>query len=125
MPTLSDAQAQQSRALTEAFKARQNREAAKIAALIALYYRQKVDPQSAPSVQRWLDIVIPRLILTSDNGARSSSAFFSEIRRIEAPGAAPFAPQAALGMVDYVATNAARSNSVPCDAARTGAKLRR
>jgi hypothetical protein len=98
--TLTEATAVASRRLTEAFKAQQNREAAKVAALVALYYQQRVNVEDPRSVERWLDLVIPRLISTSDTGARNAASFFDTLRRLEVPGAAPYAPQAALGMVD-------------------------
>lgn len=100
MPTLSEVQAAQSLALTEAFKTTQTREAAKVAALVALYYRQRVQVEDPSSVQAWLDLVIPRIIRASDSGARLAQQFYAAVRRIEAPTATPFTPTAALGMVD-------------------------
>lgn len=100
MPTLSEAQATQSLALTEAFKTGQTREAAKVAALVALYYRQRVQVEDPQSVKRWLDLVIPRIIRTSDSGARMAAEFYAAVRRIEAPTAARFTPAAATGMID-------------------------
>lgn len=100
MATLSDLQAAQSAALTQAFKTQQNREAAKIAATVALYYQRRVNVEDLASIERWLNIVIPRLIGTSDSGARSAAEFFQAIRRIEAAGAGPYAATVALGQVD-------------------------
>lgn len=100
MATLTESQARASVALTNAFKAQQNAEAAKVAALVALYYRQRVEVEDPSSVERWLATVIPRLIGTSDSGARMARAYFEQVRRLEVPGAAPYAVQTALGMVD-------------------------
>lgn len=100
MATLSEAQAAQSLALTRAFKAQQNREAAKVAALVALYYQRRVVVEDPQSVARWLEIVIPNIISKSDSGARSAAQFFAALREIEAPGAPRFAPQASFGMID-------------------------
>ena len=100
MATLTEAERRQSAALTAAFKAQQNREAAKVAALVALYYRQRVQVEDPSSVQRWLEIVIPRLISTSDSGARQAVTFFDALRRLEAPSTAPYAAKAALGVID-------------------------
>lgn len=100
MATLTEAQVRASTAMTTAFRADQNAEAAKIAALVALYYRTRVKVDDPASVQDWLDIVIPRLISTSDRGARSAVAYFNALRRIEVPGAERFVPTPALGMVD-------------------------
>jgi hypothetical protein len=98
---LSDLQAAQSANLTQAYKAQANREAAKIAALIALYYQQRVDPRDSGSVARWLDIMIPRLIRTSDDGATRAAAFFDAIRRLEiGPNAPTYRADPIRGMVD-------------------------
>lgn len=100
MPTLSEAQAAQALALTQSFKAAENREAAKVAALVALYYRQRVQVEDPASVQRWLDVVIPQIIRRSDLGANKAAEFFAALRRIEAPGAPRFEAAPARGMVD-------------------------
>lgn len=100
MATLSEAAARQSEALTAAFKAQQNREAAKVAALVALYYRQRVVVDDPASVEAWLNLVIPQIIRRSDRGALSAVEFFAAVRALEAPGAAPFAATPATGMVD-------------------------
>ena len=101
MATLTEAQAAQAMALTSRFKAVENREAAKIAALIALYYSRRVDPASMESVEAWLDLVIPALIRRSDSGANSAAEFFTALRRIElGVNAGPFSPEAAIGVID-------------------------
>lgn len=101
MVTLTEAQAAQSMALTLAFKAQENREAAKVAALIALYYSKRVDPTSLESVDNWLDLVIPSLIRRSDAGANSASRFFTIMRQIELGVNAPtFNSLPALGIID-------------------------
>lgn len=97
---LSEAQAAASARLTEAWKAQQNREAARIAALIAIYYQRQVEASDPASVEAWLDLMIPRLISTSDSGARSAAQFFTAIRSLEAPRAAPYVPEAAVGYID-------------------------
>lgn len=101
MPMLSEVQASQSLALTEAFKARRNRTAGQVAALIALYYQQRVDPGSVESVEEWLAILIPRLIASNDSGAREAARFFEALRQIEVGvNAQSYSAQAALGTVD-------------------------
>lgn len=100
MATLSEAQAAASARLTQAFKAQQNREAAKIAALIALYYQARVNVEDPASVEAWLELMIPRLIRASDNGALEAATFFDTLRRLEVPGAAPFRATAATGFID-------------------------
>lgn len=81
--TLSEAQAAQSLALTQAFKQAENREAARIAALIALYYQQRVNVEDPASIERWLEIMIPRLIRSADTGAERARIYFETVRRIE------------------------------------------
>lgn len=100
MATLTEAQVRASTALTTAFKADQNAQAAKIAALVALYYRTRVQVDEPSSVQAWLDLVIPRLITTSDRGARSAASYFAAMRRVEVPTAPRFTPTPALSMID-------------------------
>lgn len=100
MATLTEAQIRQSTALTTAFKQQQNADAAKIAALIALYYRTRVNAEDPESIEAWLDLVIPRLIAVSDRGARSAAVYFDAMRKIEVPKAAEFRITPALGMVD-------------------------
>lgn len=100
MATLNEAQAAASRALTERFKAEQNRSAARVAALIALYYQARVNVEDPSSVERWLELMIPRLINVSDSGARSAAEFYAALRRIEVPGVEPYSPRATLGTID-------------------------
>lgn len=99
--TLSDLQAAQAADLTARYKAQANREAAKTAALIALYYQQRVDPSSLEAVNRWLDIMVPRLISASDSGADRAAFFFDAVRRLElGVNAPPFKAEAARGFID-------------------------
>ena len=100
MATLTKAQAAASVTLTEAFKAKQNRDAAKIAAAIAIYYQARVNVEEPSSIEDWLDLMIPRLIGSSDAGARSASAYFSAIRRLEVRNAPSFTPTPAMGAID-------------------------
>ena len=98
--TLSELQAAQSAALTATYKAQANREAAKIAALIALYYSRYVDVTDPGSIERWLELMIPRLISSSDSGALSAAAFFQAIRQLEVGPDSTFRVAAATGMID-------------------------
>lgn len=98
--TLSEAQIAQAVALTEAYRRVEGMAADKIAAIVAAYYLQKVDPMSLASVNRWLDLMVPALIKTSDDSARRAAAYFLGIRGIEAPGAPLYSPVIATGTVD-------------------------
>jgi hypothetical protein len=86
-------------ALTDQFKAQQNREAAKIAAMIALLYSRAVDPESQSSVDRWLAIMVPRLVKAADDGAISSAAYYRALRQLEGVNGS-FRATPTLGMVD-------------------------
>lgn len=99
--TLSDPQAAQAANLTTAYKAQANRNAAKVAALVALYYQQRVDPMSTEAVDRWLELMVPRLIAASDSGADRAAVFFDAVRRLEVGvNAPPFKAEAAKGFID-------------------------
>lgn len=96
---LSEIQAAQALALTTAFKAQQNRDAAKIAALIAVYYARSVEPSSLASVEQWLDLMVPNLIKASDDGAGKAATFFDGLRRVEGVNDS-FRATPTLGQVD-------------------------
>lgn len=100
MATLTEAQVAASARLTSAYKSQQNRDAAKIAAAIALYYQRRVDPTSTESVERWLEVMIPRLITSSDSSADRARIFFDTLRRLELGVNDGFKATAALGTID-------------------------
>lgn len=97
--TLSDLQAAQSAALTQSYKSAANRDAAKVAALIAIYYQRRVDVSSPASIERWLEIMVPRLIRVSDTGAERARVYFDAIRFLET-GSRDFKATAAVGQID-------------------------
>lgn len=100
MPSLTEAQVAASARLTQTYKTQQNREAAKVAALIALYYQKSVDPSNPEAVERWLEIMLPRLIASSDTGAERARVFFDSLRRLELGVNDGFRASAALGVID-------------------------
>lgn len=100
MATLSATQQQQSEALTQAFKAQENREAAKIAAIVALTYQQRVNVENPSSIEQWLSLVIGKLISANDSGARRAAAYYQAARRLEVPDAPRFSATASIGMVN-------------------------
>lgn len=97
--TLSERQAAQAAALTDAYRQTSSREAAKIAAVVGLYYQSRVNVEDPSSVDAWLNLVIPKLIRASDSGATRSAVFFDEIRRLEVK-ASDFKATPAMGMID-------------------------
>lgn len=98
MVTLSDLQVAQAASLTQSYKSATNREAAKIAALIALYYQRRVNVEDPGSIERWLELMIPRLIRTADTEAERARLYFETIRFLEI--GERLGAEAATGMVD-------------------------
>lgn len=84
--------------LTEAFRSAQAKRAAQVAALVAAYYRSRVDPSSEASVKVWLDLMVARILSEHNNSAQQGALFASTLRRLEVPGAAPriFTPKTLL-----------------------------
>lgn len=99
MVLLSDLQVAQTSTLTATYKAQANRDAVRIAALIALYYQTRVDAEDPASVDAWLDLMIPRLIAGSNTGATRAAAYFQAIHDLEA-GRNGFRAEPTLGSVD-------------------------
>lgn len=99
MVRLSEAQAAQSMALTTAYKTQQNRDAARMAALIALYYQTRVNVEDPAAVEDWLELMIPRLIRTSDVGADRAAIFFNALRQVET-GLSDYRADPSYGTID-------------------------
>lgn len=76
--------------LTAAFRAAQARRAAAIAALVAVYYRTRVDVQDPESIEAWLRIMVPRILREHQIGANQAALFANTLRRLEVPGAPAF-----------------------------------
>jgi hypothetical protein len=86
-------------ATTAAYKLQQNRRAAAIAAVVAAYYRSKVNIEDPDSIERWLDLMLPRILREHDNIANLGSLFATEIRRLELPDASPLRFEPSVGAV--------------------------
>lgn len=56
-----------------------------MAALVAAYYRSRVDIEDPSSVERWLEIMLPRILREHDNVARYAQAYATANRRLEFP----------------------------------------
>ena len=97
---LSDAVASRTSALTDSFKAAQNREAAKIAAAVALWYLRRTDSANQSSIEEWLSKLVPVLISGSDRGARGAAAYYTAVRRLEVPTAPAFNVTPSIGVID-------------------------
>lgn len=85
--------------LTVAFRSAQARRAAAIAALVAVYYRTRVDVNDPASIERWLEIMVPRILRQHDIAAAEAATFANALRRLEMPNAAPFTYEAKPGAV--------------------------
>lgn len=74
-----------SEALTRAYKAQQNRRAAAIAAIVAAYYRNRVDVEDPQTIERWVDLMLPRVLSSHDTIGRLAATYASQLRRLEVP----------------------------------------
>lgn len=86
--------------LTSTYRAQQSAEAARIAALVALYYQVKVNPADPQSVETWLAVAVPRLIAASDAGAQRAAAYYQAARLADLRRDDGFRPTPTLGSVD-------------------------
>lgn len=88
------------RALAQAYRSQQVRRAAVIAAAVAALYRSQVDPEDPVAVERWLDIVLPRILREHDLIARYAAAYATANRKLELPGAAELRFEPSAGAVE-------------------------
>lgn len=70
-------------ALTQAYRLSQARRAAAIAALVAYYYRNRVNVEDPGSVRRWIDLMLPKILAEHDWVARRAAAYGNAIRKLE------------------------------------------
>lgn len=75
------------RNLTTAYRAQQVRRAAIVAALVAAYYQSRVEAEDPSSIERWLEIMVPRIMAEHDRVARYAAAYATQARRLELPNA--------------------------------------
>jgi hypothetical protein len=73
------------RRLTTAYRSTQVQRAAAVAALVAAYYRSKVDPEDPAAVDRWIDLMLPKILGQHDNIAQRAAAYATTLRRLELP----------------------------------------
>lgn len=73
--------------LTTAFERRRFRRAAALAALVAAYYRQRVSYDDPQTVERWLQVMVPRIMREDRRLSREAAEFANVLRRLEVPGA--------------------------------------
>jgi hypothetical protein len=55
---------------------------------VALYYKTRVDVQDPATVQRWIDLVLPRILSGRDQTSRLAAAYATALRRVELAGKA-------------------------------------
>lgn len=77
----------QAEALTNAYRQSQIRQASLIAALVALYYRQKVEIEDPNAVKAWVDLMLPRIVAGNRSVASLAAAYATTLRQIELPNA--------------------------------------
>lgn len=74
------------RRLTLARQAQQSRRAAAIAALVALYYRRRVKVEDPRSIERWLEIMLPKIMDEHDKQAEAAVRYGNALRKLELGG---------------------------------------
>lgn len=75
------------RQLTQTHRTSQVTRAAALAAVLAAFYRSKVDPSNPQQVEDWLDVFVPRILKGSSTGARLALRYAQELRTLEVPTA--------------------------------------
>lgn len=76
--------------LTTAHRAAQSRRAATIAALVAAYYRTRVEVSNPETVARWVELMLPRVLDGHRQSATLASTYANTVRRLEVPNAPSF-----------------------------------
>lgn len=71
------------RRLTEARRIQQSRRAAAIAALVALYYKTRVKVDDPRSIERWLELMIPKVIEEEGKQAIAAARYGNTLRSLE------------------------------------------
>ena len=72
--------------MTLAFRAAQIRRAALIAALVSIYFREKVSVDDPTAVDRWLDLMVPKVLEHHERSAQDAALFGDRLRAVELPG---------------------------------------
>jgi hypothetical protein len=93
-------QAEASYALTQAYRAQQNRTGALIAVLVSTYYKNLVTVEDPASVARWLEIMVPRILAGSSQTATLASQYATAVRALELPAAPRISFDPSVGAVE-------------------------
>lgn len=83
--------------LTQAYRNEQVRRATLVAALVAAYYRSRLDIEDPGAVERWLQLMVPQILKTSDQTALLATQYATALRRLEVPNAIPHTFEKAAG----------------------------
>lgn len=70
-------------ALTQRFRAQQSRRGALIAALVSIYLRNKVKIEDPQAVERWLQLMIPKVLEEHDLLAEAAARYGNQVRKLE------------------------------------------
>ena len=70
-------------ALTEAYRVAQNRRAALIAALVVQWWRTRVRIDDPASVERWLNLMVPRIIAEFNRSGRLAEEFYARLQKAD------------------------------------------
>lgn len=71
------------RRLTLSRRVQQTRRAAAIAALVALYYRTRVKVDDPRSIERWIELMIPKIIEEQNKQAEAAARYGNTLRKLE------------------------------------------
>ena len=74
-------------ALTEAHRAAQARRAALIAALVAKWYQSRVNVEDPASIDRWLELLVPKILGERRTSASLAATYADSLRKLELPKA--------------------------------------
>lgn len=86
--------------LTRGYRVQQVRRSALVATLVAAYYADRVDPENPEAVEKWLDLILPKILSTSRTNARLAAAYANRLRQIEVPSAPAFVMEAIEGSIE-------------------------
>jgi hypothetical protein len=87
------------RALVSTYRTAQTRRAAAIAAVVALWYRQHVKVDDPRTIQRWVDLMVPKVLEQHDILALRAARFGNALRQLELPGPQAYQFSPSIGAV--------------------------
>lgn len=87
-------------ALAQQYRNQQNRLASLVAALVAVYYRNRVTVEDPASVARWIDLMLPRILAGSRQTASLAAQYATATRALELPDLPPVTFTPSVGAIE-------------------------